>query len=51
MTVIVSSYHLRPAILAKDKTDIKEITFFHTEIKTCGEEVGEGVGAGLSGEW
>ena len=50
MTVIVSSYHLRPAILAKDKTDIKEITFFHTEIKTCGEEVGEGEGAELSGE-
>ena len=49
MTVIVSPYHLGPAILPKDKTDITEITFFHTEIKTCGEEVGEG-GAGLSGE-
>ena len=44
MTVIVSSYHLGPPILPKDKTDITEITFFQTEIKTCGEEVGEGGG-------
>ena len=44
MTVFVSSYHFEPEILPKD---IIEITFFHTEIKTCGE--GEGVGAGVGG--
>ena len=41
MTVFVSSYHLEPAILPKDTT---EITFFHTDIKTCGEGGGQGVG-------
>ena len=45
MTLFVSSYHLEPAILQKD---ITEITFFHTDIKTWGEERRE---VEVGGEW
>ena len=44
MTVFVSSYHLEPAILPKDVTEITFLVFFTLTLKLVVRGRGEGVG-------